>query len=231
MTTYVAVLPWVYRPYRDAFMATCRLDVFEVDNSELNLGIMVAHNLGLDRMREVGADWLIVMSAALRFGLPGGLDFVAALDRMEGHRVVEAAGVYGWHLIAFHRSTLDAIGRWDENLSPYGFDDLDLSVRYQLVFGNNGQLWDKVPVDVRDEGMAHSLKLGGVDAPAEPRIRYWQDKWGRHPGASDQPTYEHPFNDPDNPVGYWPTTPHGSRWDAPLDLSPSRFRFVPQVTS
>lgn len=210
---YVAVLPWVHQPYRDAFMETCRLDVFEVDNSERNIGIMRATNLGIDRMRETDADWLVVMSAALRFGPPGGLDFVDHLDRMEGHRVVEAAGVFGWHLIAFHRDTLAAIGRWDPNFSPYGFDDIDLSVRYQLVFGNGGQLWDKVPVDVSDEGMGHSIKLAGVESPAGPRIDYFVAKWNRHPGRGDLPTYTHPFNNPANPVGYWPDF-EGERWDA-----------------
>lgn len=213
MTSYVAVLPWVHQPYRDAFMKTCRLDVFEVDNSVDNVGIMRSHNLGIDRMRETDAEWLVVMSAALRFGPAGGLDFIDHLDRMKGHRVVEAAGVFGWHLIAFGRDTLDAIGRWDPNFSPYGFDDIDLSVRYQLVYGNGGQLWDKVPVDVTDEGMGHSIKLAGVDAPAGPRIDYFVGKWGRHPGRSDLPTYEHPFNDPANPVGYWPEY-EGERWDA-----------------
>lgn len=210
--TYTAVLPWVYRPYRDAFMETCRLDVFEVDNSEHNLGIMRSHNLGIDRMRETGAEWLVVCSAALRFGPAGGLDLIDHLDRMENYRVVEAAGVFGWHLIAFHRDAIDAVGRWDANFSPYGFDDIDWSVRYQLAYGTGGQLWDKVPVDVMDEGMGHSIKLAAVDAPAEPRIAYFERKWGRHPGAWQEPTYEHPFDDADNPVGYWPTY-ENERWD------------------
>lgn len=213
MTSYTAVLPWVYRPYRDAFAEMCRLDVFEVDNSERNLGVMRSHNLGIDRMRDDGTEWLVVLSAALRFGPAGGLDFVDHLDRKAGHRAVEAADVFGWHLIAFHRSTIDAIGRWDPNFSPYGFDDIDLSVRYQLAFGNGGQLWDKVPVDVMDAGMGHSIKLAGVDAPAEPRIDYFRRKWGRHPGDGHLPTYQHPFGDEANPVGYWPEF-EGERWDS-----------------
>lgn len=212
MTSYVAVLPWVWEPYRDAFMETCRLDVFEVDNRLDNLGVMRSHNRGVDRLRQDGSEWLIVMSAALRFGPAGGLDFMEHLDRMEGHRVVEAAGVFGWHLIAFHRDTLATIGKWDPNYSPYGFDDIDLSVRYQLAYGNGGQLWDKVLVDVTDAGMGHSIKLAGVDALADPRIDYFRAKWGRHPGDGHLPTYEHPFDDPANPVGYWPTY-ENERWD------------------
>jgi hypothetical protein len=212
MTTYTAVLPWVLRSYRDAFAETCRLNVYEVDNSEHNIGIMRATNLGIDQMRVNGTEWLVVMSAALRFGPAGGLDFIDHLDRMDGHRVVEAAGVFGWHLIAFHCDTIAAVGKWDPNYSPYGFDDLDLSVRYQLVYGNGGQLWDKVPVDVADAGMGHSVRQGRVVAPAEPRIVYFEKKWGRHPGAWQEPTYEHPFDNADNPVGYWPEF-EGERWD------------------
>src|ERR1700728_642922 len=77
---YVAVLPWVYKPFRDEFMKACKLDVFEVDNSAENLGIMRSHNLAIDKMIAENADLLIVMSAAIRFGEKGGLDFVEQLD-------------------------------------------------------------------------------------------------------------------------------------------------------
>lgn len=212
MTSYTAVLPFVWQPYRDEFMETCRLDVFEVDNTVENLGVMRSHNRGIDRMRQDGTEWLIVMSAALRFGSAGGLDFVDHLDRMAGHRVVEADDVFGWHLIAWHRDTLAAVGKWDPHFSPYGFDDIDMSVRYQIAYGNGGQLWDKVPVDVTDTGMAHSIKLAGVDAPALPRIDYFRQKWGRHPGDGHLPTFTRPFGNPDNPLGYWPQY-EGERWD------------------
>jgi hypothetical protein len=211
MTSYTAVLPWIYKPWRDACMKTCRLDVYEVDNRQVNRGVMRSHNLGVDHMREHGNEWLVIMSAALRFGPAGGLDFIDQLDSMNGHQVVESAGVYGWHLIAFHRSTLDVIGRWDPNFSPYGFDDLDMSVRYQLAFGVGGQLWDKVPVDVKDAGMGHSIKRANVAAPAQPLIDYFMAKWGRHPSASDRRTYRRPFNDSTNPIGFWPEY-EGEAW-------------------
>lgn len=212
MTTYTAVLPYVYRPWLDECLATCDLDVYTVDNTIKNIGIMRSHNLGIDRMRADRTEWLIIMSAALRFGVPGGLDFIEQLGNMSGHRVVEAAGVYGWHLIAFHRDTIDRIGRWDPNYSPYGFDDLDMSLRYQLAYGNSGQLWEKVPVDVTDSGMGHGLKLGGVKAPAEHGIDYFKLKWGRHPGHSQESHYPWPFNNPSHEIGFWPEY-EGDRWD------------------
>lgn len=211
--SYTAVLPFVYRPYRNIFMKRCKLDVFEVDNTKHNRGIMCSHNLAIDEMKRAGSEWLIVMSAALRFDRDiGGRDFLDQLAARQGHRVVEADGVFGWHLIAFHRDTIEAVGRWDANYSPYGFDDIDYSLRYQLVFGGHGQLWDKAPVKVRDAGMAHSIKRARVEAAALPRIDYFRQKWGRHPGMWREPNYAHPFNDPTKSVKYWPDA-WGDSWD------------------
>jgi hypothetical protein len=194
-------------------MKRCKLNVFEVDNTKRNRGIMASHNLGIDEMRRNDSEWLIIMSAALRFGLStGGLDFIEQLERHKGHQVIEAAGVYGWHLIAFHRDTIETVGRWDTNFSPYGFDDIDYSIRFQLAFGATGQLWHKVPVNVRDTGMAHSIKRGRIDAPAGPLIEYFRAKWGRHPGAWQEPHYEHPFNDASRSLKYWPAA-WGDTWD------------------
>jgi hypothetical protein len=198
-------------------------NVLWVDNTEHNIGIMAAHNLGVDRMRETGADWLVVMSAAIRFGAPGGLDFIAHLDANPGHDVLEGPcwtpdsrgqGVYGWHLIAFHRRTIDAAGRWDENFTPYGFCDLDMSLRIQRAMSipaDGRPFWVKVPCDVRDAGMAHGIHLAGVRTETNNLIDYFRRKWGRHPGASDVPAYGRPFNNPDNPIWYWPTAANGGR--------------------
>lgn len=221
-TSWVGVLPFIHRPWAEACRATMHPaflnNVSFVDNTRTNIGIMAAHNQGVDRMRETGADWLVVLSAAVRFGAPGGLDFIAALDGLPDHMVVEGParthdsggnGVYGWHLIAFNRRCLDAVGRWDENFTPYGFDDLDMSLRIQRVFGDDGKLWTKAPTDVTDAGMGHSIHLGGVRTDTNALIGYFQRKWGRHPGASTEPAYDRPFNDPTNPVWYWPPTPSG----------------------
>lgn len=212
MPSYVAVMPFVYKPYRDAFMESNQLDVFEVNNTVNNIGIMRAHNLGVDEMRRTDADWLIVVSAAIRFGKKGGLDFLEALDKNPDANAVEAEGVFGWHLIAFHRKTIEAAGKWDANFSPYGFCDIDMSVRIQKAFGSDLPKWEKVPVDVKDTGMAHSIKLANVKADASPRLLYFVEKWGRHPGAYKLGEYDRPFNNPDNPIGYWPEY-EGSMWD------------------
>lgn len=195
-------------------MERCKLDVFEIDNTVNNLGVMRSHNLGVDEMRRRDADWLVIMGASIRFGDRGGLDFIEALDEHPNDNVVEGAGVYGWHLIAFHKDTLNRVGKWDANFSPYGFDDIDMSMRIQKCFNSQGKYpsWEKVPVDVTDTTMGHSLKLGGVEAPAAPRLLYFVEKWGRHPGASELTSYDNPFNEPKNHIGYWPEY-EGSRWN------------------
>jgi len=182
-------------------------NVVIVDNTWKNIGIMAAHNLGRKVMLEQEADWLIVCSAAIRFGDPGGMDFIEELGNRSGHDVVEGAGVFGWHLIAFSNDIMQRVGEWDENFTPYGFDDIDLSLRIQRVTKRDGrtvQLWEKAVIDVTDMGMGHSIHLGGVRVDANPQIDYFRRKWGRHPGEWDKPTYEFPFNNPNNPISFWP---------------------------
>lgn len=207
MAKYVCVLPYVYKPYYEACIKTVKLDnVLSVDNTVDNIGIMAAHNLGIEYMLKQDADWLIVMSAALRFGPKGGKDFIAELDKRPNHLVVEAAGVFGWHLIAFHRRTIEAVGKWDENFTPYGYDDLDYSYRVQLAFGLDGrtQLWEKAPVEVSDMGMAHGLKKAHVQ-PDNTKLRnYYASKWGVMPEDNHDNAYKKPFNGEFNTVQYWP---------------------------
>lgn len=220
VTRYVAVLPVVHQPWGDACIKTCRLDnLLVVNNTVTNLGVMRSHNMGIDYMKEKEADWLIVISAAIRFGDEGGLDFARALDRYDG-MVLEAAGVFGWHLIAFRREVFELAGRWDENFTPYGFDDLDLSWRIQIAlslrYETGKELWTKFPVDVYDEGMGHSIKLANVEAPAAPRLAYLMEKWGviiMGDGGKGPFRYTHPFDDETKDVRWWPDAPNGGRWN------------------
>ena len=234
---YVTVLPFAYRPYLEECKATMHSDfaqnVYFIDdtNPDNRIGIMRAHNMGIDRMRELGADWLIILSAAIRFGEAGGLDFIDVLKRHSDHYVIHAASanvkgglqhdpkgkdevneIKGWHLTAFKREVFDKIGRWDENFTPYGFDDIDLSIRIQKKYkGKSG--WNTYPCDVHDTVMAHSINLGGVISPPEPKIEYFKRKWGRYHGEWQKEAWDHPFNNPKNSLAYWPDAPNGGKWD------------------
>lgn len=235
-TSYVAVIPFAYQPYFDEFMATCKIpreNMLCIDNTDLekNIGIMASHNKGIEFMRERGADWLIVMSAAIRFGEQGGLDFLEILEEKPEYHVIHGASlnvaggmqanpdgggghnkVFGWHLVAFNKTVFDAIGKWDENFTPYGFDDIDLSLRIRKHFKNTA-MWDTFPCDVTDTTMSHSIQLAGVKSPSLPLINYFTEKWGRHPGAWQWDGWEHPFNNPEHSLAYWPPASNGGKWD------------------
>lgn len=227
---YVAVCPYIWKPYKEEFEKTCKLDVMYVDNTERNLGIMRSHNLGIERMEEQGADWLIIMSAAIRFGDEGGLDFVRSLednmnfinigaadkDQWDNHQQV---GIFGWHLIAFSKECINKVGKWDENFFPYGYDDIDYSIRMQKAFPDPeySRRTKKVPVDVHDTTMAHSVNFAGVRSDNDKLIEYIERKWGvcLHGEGKENRIgkyYNHPFNNEENPIAWWPDTPEGGRW-------------------
>jgi hypothetical protein len=176
-----------------------------VDNTATNIGVSKSWNLGVNHMRNEGADWLILISAAIRFGSLGGLDFVHRLRAP--HRIVEARPVFGWHLIAFHKHIFDRCGVFDENFQSY-FGDIDWTIRIQQNYAPKDPPWAKHTIDVHDMGMAHGIKLAGVDddpgwQSADNAIAYFKAKWGRHPGSPDTP-FLYPFNDHHNSIQYWP---------------------------
>lgn len=231
---YVAVLPYVWPPYFQECVATMAPELREntlfVDNTANNVGIMKAHNMGIDFMKQRGADFLIIISAAVRFGENAGLDFIQQIEDHQDHHVIHAASenvaggkqadpeggghneVFGWHLTAFHKSVFEQIGRWDQNFTPYGFDDIDLSIRIRKHFKETTK-WDTYPCDVHDTTMSHSINLAGVESPSGPRILYFVEKWGRHPGAYQLGEYEHPFNNAEHSLAYWPPAADGGKWD------------------
>jgi hypothetical protein len=200
---YVACLPFRVKEFRDEFMSECKLDILEIDNTENNLGVMASHNLGVKKLYENDADWLIILSAALRFGKPGGLDIIEYLKTTDS-QIVEGFQLYGWHLMAFRRDVIDAVGEWDENFSPYGYDDLDYAIRIKKAIPN--VKWEKTKFDVSDTVMGHSIKLGGVRSNDNILHQYFYNKWGHYPGGG-HPTeeyYDTPFNLPDVDIKYCP---------------------------
>lgn len=236
MSKWIGVLPWVHKPYRDECVETMSPEfykrVVEIDNSENNIGIMKSHNIGVVSMKAAQADWLIIISAAIRFGKNGGEDFIDILDKYPDHYVIHAASqnvkggmqqdgesgghnaVFGLHLTAFHRTVFDNIGTWDENFSNYGLDDIDLSLRLQKFYkgARNEQgtpLWNTYPCDVGDTTMSHSINLGHIKGCAyPPRNAYFMRKWGRDGGEWQSMGYEHPFGHPSLPLSFWPSPEH-----------------------
>jgi hypothetical protein len=221
---YVVGLPYRIKSFRDGLIETCKLEnIFEIDNTENNIGFAASHNLGIQKMYEENADWYIVMSAAVRFGKPGGLDFIEILKNTK-YVIVEAVGVFGWHFIAFHKTLIDKVGLWDTNFTPYGYEDLDYSMRIQRAFlldydnewkkiKKNKTTWEKVKIDIKDTIMGHSHKLGGVDPAMGITKEYYNKKWGRYPSTNEDPynSFFYPFNNPKNELGYF-TNDYYNQW-------------------
>jgi len=200
---YVMCLPFIVKEFRDEFMKNCKLDVLEIDNTENNIGVMASHNLGIKKLYEDDADWLIVASAAVRFGERGGLDIIEHLSKTDA-QIVEGKPLFGWHLMAFRKNVIDAVGEWDENFTPYGYDDLDYAIRINKAMPD--VKWEKVNFDVSDTIMGHSINLGGVRSKDRILHQYFYNKWGYYPGGGHKANeyYATPFNIPTMDIKYCP---------------------------
>ena len=212
---FLVVLPYMLQSYYDECAETMRFHeqgrVMAIDNTVDNRGIMRSHNLAIDERHP--DEWLIIMSAALRFGRPGGLDFIDHLHHHDDHGVISCSDTFGWHLVAFRPDVVEKMGRFDENFTPYGWDDIDLSIRIHKLMPD--LIWGGWPCDLTDMGMAHSIKLAGLESPATPLLEYFNRKWLVPPGSEFDEYADHPFGNPDHHVNYWPSI-NGATWDGPL---------------
>lgn len=192
VTSFVAVLPSIHQPYTDTCLGSMcpelRDATLVVDNTRHNRGVPASWNLGIDRMESRGSEWLVIVSAACRFGPEGGSDLLAALEATT-FPVVEAQYV-GWHLIAFHRNVFADVGRFDENFFPGYWEDCDYGYRLSLAYDLAPPFWTKTLVNVTLESFAHGIQLAGVEVDPEKLAAYYVEKWG---GPPSQETYRVPF--------------------------------------
>ena len=195
--THVAVIPSIYPEWTERCLRGCALNTFVVDNTVKNRGVAASWNLGIDELDRIGGDWLIIVSAAIRFGPPGGLDFLAACEANPDALAVEAAQGIGWHLIAINRRTIDRVGTFDENFHPAYFEDIDYGRRMWLEFDQ--EQWPRVWADVSIAGVSHGVDLGGAVVNNYALTKYYRYKWG---GDKGQETYTKPFGN--RPIHHWP---------------------------
>lgn len=197
---YTIILPSIYQPFTDACIATIKLpkeNILVVDNTGHNKGVSASWNMGIDKMIAENSDWLILLSAAMRFGAPGGQDFIDSL-KSTSCSVIECEMGHSWHLIAFRREVVEKVGRFDENFYPAYYEDIDYSYRIQL--SGLTMPWSKVFCDVSNMGWGHGSSLGGAKCDGDKLFRYLMAKWG---GVRNKYEYKHPFNDPANSIQYW----------------------------
>lgn len=212
--SFVAILPSIWNPYTDECLASMggalRAGTHVYDNTVHNRGVARGWNAGVDLMRERDAEWLVVVSASMRFGEPGGADFLAHLDDAEGDEWAVEAGEqphrpghgFGWHLIAFPRRTFDRVGLFDENFFAY-YEDNDYGHRIRCASGwepGLDPIWPKVPVDATLTGYGHGAQMAGLWFDAKVPLTYYRQKWGGPPSCEE---WCRPFNR-DVPLSWWP---------------------------
>lgn len=196
------MLPSIYPAWTDRCLASMSTELLQrtlvVDNTVDNIGVGAAWNQGIDRMESTEADWLVIISAAVRFGAPGGRDFLIELDAHPESVAIEAGHGIGWHLIAFPRATIEAVGTFDCNFFAYE-EDIDYGRRISLALVREPPYWTKVSVDVAIAGFSHGVDLGGVKIDNARQLGYYAEKWNGPKGAEK---YALPFGD--KPIDWWP---------------------------
>lgn len=188
----------------DGIAPELRGSIVVVDNTVRNRGVARSWNIGIERMLATDARWLVIISAAMRFGQSRMRDFIARIIHAADDEIaVEGGHGIGWHLIAFRRDVFECVGRFDENFYPAYWEDLDFSWRVKLGFGLDPPYWSKFEaVDAICAEIGHGISRGGVTVDPDALIAYYLSKWGAF--AADE-SWRHPFNDPTRPLSWWPT--------------------------
>lgn len=234
MTKITYILPFAFEPIYNECLNTIkqplRNEIITIDNANYpNLGVAESWNRGIDYMKKTSSDWLVVISAAVRFGEMGGLDIVKQLEQYPLADVIHFAeshvepqafirgeslgyheGNLQWHLTAINRRVIDKVGYFDPNFYPMYFEDIDYDIRVNKAFDN--PIWLILPIDVHRGELGHTLKNTDIKAPSEPLIAYFATKWGRHPSAKQLGEYDTPFNDKNNSLAYFPPA-QGRLWN------------------
>lgn len=210
MTAATWILPSIDPAYRDLCLASMSDDVrartVVVDNSSRNCGVSASWNVGILEMQMADYEWLVICSESMRFGAAGGADFERQLD----HDWTDS--LFGWHLVAFHRSTLETVGRFDENFHSY-CEDSDYLIRLHLAGRASPRLNSRPHrwvegVDAMHEGTEHTIRAGLYRVPWKTLTDYWARKWGAvHPDHG----WDHPFNVADRDWTWWPQPNHTVR--------------------
>lgn len=210
MIKYLAFLPYVHRPYLDACLATLKLpagNMFIVDGTKPDdPGLAGTANQAIDEMCERGADWLIFLNPAMRFGVKGGLDMIEHLERTSAPFVFfgnEQGDHFAWHCCAISLDVIARVGKLDPNFYPVYFEDVDYDLRIRKAYRE--YVPELLTIDAYNERFGHSVDLAGVQVDTDKLIAYFATKWGVHPAAARVlPSYHSPFNDPNNSLAFWP---------------------------
>jgi len=187
---------------------TVRENVLVVDNTEINIGVGRAWNIGAKKVLKERLDYLVLMSSSMRFN-EGALDLIKYLELNKNKYGMETQ--HAWHLICIGRKTLERIGLFDECFYPAYYEDSDYIRRMELAGIHNPMSatarLPRVDINAGIIGTAQGLK-SGVRVNMLACLDYFKEKWGYEPRYDTQRNrdllYKYPFNDPSRDLKYFP---------------------------
>ena len=163
-----------------------------------NYGVAGSWNLGLQK----GADYTLILSTSVRFTKP--LKEVLAQIPAQAN---DTMAIYeGYHMVAISKKLIERVGYFDENFYPGYGEDADFGYRMDLLNIHPDSFYDAGNTSI-GSGLQKRSGTWSWDTTSTLRTGrledYWAHKWGGHPGH-----FKKPFNNPDNPISYWPPTHH-----------------------
>lgn len=175
-----------------------------------NRGVPRSWNKGVDLMRSLDREYLVIVSQSVLFGPSGGRDFLDELNERQPEWIMHDS--CGWKLIALNRELFSRVGVFDEIFSPAYFEESDMLYRMGLAGvpsprENGGEL-DQVTTDARSRGDALALKSGVVDLDYGAQAEKYRRKWL---GDQGKEATKHPYGDPS--LDYTHTGPVRGRVD------------------
>lgn len=176
-----------------------RDDVLGYTGTGINDGVSAGWNDGVRMVLEDKLDYVIILSQHTVF-TDGARDFIAELEKMPEYGTISQEG---YHCIAFSRKTLELVGEFDTNFYPIYYEDTDYELRL-FKAGIINELYETQIACIKTPG-GYSTTLG-MRPEVEGCKRYFIRKWGEifdYMNYESQNFYEHPFNNPDNPISYY----------------------------
>ena len=181
----------------------------EVHRFPWNLGAGPSFNFGLKMLDKNtrDLDFVIILSPARYFD-NSVEDIVKLIEEEEAkepqyyYNIPSPEVQTDMHSIVFMKRLYEEIGLFDENLWPYGYDDMDMQYRLGLK-GHRTRVITGMPVHsqpiaqgVSSDQRLLNCHLENVNRQAE----YYRRKWG---GDHTKETFKTPFNDPYLTVKDW----------------------------
>lgn len=208
--TYRIILPYtrkdLLKSCLDSIDQEIRSNIIKVDNSEVNIGVARAWNIGVKYVLDNNIDFLIICSVSLVFN-QGLRDLISKLKKSDSGYCTQ----HGWHLIALSKETLKACGLFDTNFYPAYYEDSDYVRRLEVLNIHQPLGKKQLPfVKVDGKALGNGLSMQGqkpVVVNYGAVREYFIQKWGDDPKYDSQESrdklYKTPFNDPNLPIDYF----------------------------